>query len=822
MSENGLYFDPDKVVYYTINAFSLKKSKRVHAKSVFPKEFSTIPIANPVLPKDIAYAKWPVDTGTGTVNILDIAGYNSKLETSTPEEDLFLLGITRTELNTLQALPGISDLHDKFFVFEEILNQADAVTGTPYKKYKLKLQGLNNIGDVAVVAPATDIFVYSTGLNMVSSKDFAASSILPDLLPDPGTMKEFEFTGKFFYDANDPFITDLFTDGTVTVKDTGGLDVKAGVIGEIHFPTDIKDGTDLSTKKAPYPCVVIIHGNGHQYAEYRDLCIHLAYNGFVAATINCLTYNASRTATLSPMPSIGPNYYYFTDQDTKYVYSDNNAVPSIDPGNYEYQKLTIIDYPSSTVLNKRLLTSFVKDTDFSVSLATTPRTITFLNKMGEQGMATRGRSNLIFAHLKVLNKKFNIPAVQLANNIGIIGHSRGGEAVVRAAKDIGTSIAPAGLKTLKAIIALAPTDATEKESLTQNIPFYILYGSRDGDARGATIPQGVESVRYAPPPASYRGSGGFSLYDRTNNNTEKAMSFVYKACHNGFITFNEDDLYAVCITATHQQEITKAYMNAFLRMHQKNEAVWKPYFWGEFIPASVTEKKIYPQYKKMSTDTKVIQDFDGIAIGTFTQSTGITKTIGDCDLKMLTFAPAGATYGGVTAITDNNAARIDQHSPHETKAMKVKWAASETLTLTLPDAGVNVSALKCLSFRIAIVPVIPPGLHDLDLAPAGTYSSLDQLKIRLKDNANSHESVISRKIPAPDARETRQDDKVGATILPVKVLANYTKSAMMTIRMDLANYANAGVDLTKITELTFVFPPSGDGHVIIDEILFSN
>ena len=88
----------------------------------------------------------------------------------------------------------------------------------------------------------------------------------------------------------------------------------------------------------------------------------------------------------------------------------------------------------------------------------------------------------MFHYLKVLKAKF---ANQVQNNIGLLGHSRGGEAVVRVANDIEASVAPANLNDVKAIASLAPSDNFEVETLSRAIPFFVLYGSMDTDISGA-------------------------------------------------------------------------------------------------------------------------------------------------------------------------------------------------------------------------------------------------------------------------------------------------------------------------------------------------
>ena len=96
------------------------------------------------------------------------------------------------------------------------------------------------------------------------------------------------------------------------------------------------------------------------------------------------------------------------------------------------------------------------------------------------GMHALGRANNFFRHLAVLQVAFG---AHLQNNIGILGHSRGGEAVVKIPRlnqqqGLGHSIG--------ASLALAPTDQYGREVLggAWATPLLVLYGSRDGDISG--------------------------------------------------------------------------------------------------------------------------------------------------------------------------------------------------------------------------------------------------------------------------------------------------------------------------------------------------
>ena len=140
--------------------------------------------------------------------------------------------------------------------------------------------------------------------------------------------------------------------------------------------------------------------------------------------------------------------------------------------------------------------------------------VKYFNGMSDvHGMGAQGRAEALFHHILVLNTKFG---AKVQNNIGIMGHSRGGEAVIKASRinqqqGLGHNI--------NAVISLAPTDQYGTESLAGawSKPYFVLYGSRDGDIDG-----GIWVPGYTVPMT------GFAQYDRANG-LKKSMCFVYKA-----------------------------------------------------------------------------------------------------------------------------------------------------------------------------------------------------------------------------------------------------------------------------------------------------
>jgi hypothetical protein len=108
--------------------------------------------------------------------------------------------------------------------------------------------------------------------------------------------------------------------------------------------------------------------------------------------------------------------------------------------------------------------------------------------------------------------------------IGLLGHSRGGDAVVRAAKIIASQRPE---YRVKFVCSLAPTDFSGQAKQSQRMvlshsecPFYaVLYGTQDNDVSGAGGAKGM-------------GGTGFRHYDRAH--TEKAMVFIDGCNHNRF------------------------------------------------------------------------------------------------------------------------------------------------------------------------------------------------------------------------------------------------------------------------------------------------
>jgi dienelactone hydrolase len=109
------------------------------------------------------------------------------------------------------------------------------------------------------------------------------------------------------------------------------------------------------------------------------------------------------------------------------------------------------------------------------------------------GIETRARA--ILAHLGVMTQENADPGLFHGHidlsHLGIAGHSRGGEAVIRAAR---INIAEALGWNIQAGISIAPTDYFHYGD--PGIPLLVIYGANDGDVSGAwPAPRMTASIR---------------------------------------------------------------------------------------------------------------------------------------------------------------------------------------------------------------------------------------------------------------------------------------------------------------------------------------
>lgn len=392
---------------------------------------------------------------------------------------------------------------------------------------------------------------------------------------------------------------------------------------------------------------------------------------------------------------------------------------------------------------------------------------------GEEGT---DRARIARRHLQILFTMFGAHA---ANNVGLMGHSRGGEAVVIAAR---LNQQEAWGYNINAVISLAPTNQYTFEHFggAWAVPYMVIYGSLDGDLSGI-------------------GDTGFELYDHASG-MKKSMMFIYEVCHDRFNTVWGDwDIGNLAptdqtrvVSATTHHDIAKGYMSAFFRENLRGDTEWAGLLRGEWSPAQLQIDtpglQIYPQYE--DTTVRTVDDFDGPHTATSWQ----TSDMG-----------AAVTQAGLPATPqDNDLRTMDLQSPHLTGGLLVRWnAVGESLRYAIPAGQGDVRGYQAVSFRIT---------QRVNSA-SNPASQAQDLRLTLTDGGGKSRAIrISKftQIPYPDVRADGR-----------------TKSAMRTVRIPLSAYTIKclnidPVDISNVVSLSFDFSEKPTGEIEIDSIQFTS
>ena len=400
------------------------------------------------------------------------------------------------------------------------------------------------------------------------------------------------------------------------------------------------------------------------------------------------------------------------------------------------------------------------------------------------------RGHAILEHLSLLQSKNANPGLFNGkinmNNIGIMGHSRGGDGVVQA--EIYNQSLGLGWN-IKAIIPLAPTDFSGTGPSPLNLTtskLFCIYGSNDGDVWGGTNPAD-----------SFAGTG-FRFYDRAT--VEKAMAFIYGATHNRFNTewgteYKVDGSSPKVLSVTQHQKLLCGYMTAFLQVHLQGRTEQIDYLTGDLKIPQVASLEVHTQYRQTSNLT--LDDFESHA------SLNQNTLGGNVVFANLDGAPQ-----------ENLLGTIDSNSPHQTKGLQLKWnAVTGTYQTQIPLGGQrDISAKKFLSFRVT--QKAGSGANPVD--------QLQDMHVRLSMPGGGNSRALRvgyfNTIPFPSKPEyiTGYDTDE----------APNTKSALKTIRIPLYGWTikclNVPiVDLTNVESVTFEFNSKPTGEIEIDDIEFN-
>jgi hypothetical protein len=381
------------------------------------------------------------------------------------------------------------------------------------------------------------------------------------------------------------------------------------------------------------------------------------------------------------------------------------------------------------------------------------------------------------------------------SQIGLIGHSRGGEAVVSAQK---TNIDQGRGLSIKAVTSISQTDFLGIVHSTT--PYLVIYGSADGDV----------SIGWP-----------FRLYDRAA--PFKALVFVYGANHNRFSTSPDWlanlDLDPVVdgriISEADHLSVAKGYCLGFLQLILRSVGDHMLLFKNNARPSAVSgavemHGQVQDQPPRLTVD-----DFEqgafapAVAHGAQLAGRATTNTLGQTVSQTGLAVPAApgtnpAINSLSNALTEGSLRHRDlDFFWNDTFGELLAWDVVGA-TYTQPLGTKDVSSFDVLSFRVT-------QRFGVARNPAPPAASPD-FSITLKDAAGQTAAVRVGTLSTVPIPYVRVDDP------------SLTKSALTTIRMPLAAFSsvNALLNLSSLAAIIFQFAQTAKGEIAIDDLEFSN
>jgi Chlorophyllase enzyme len=390
------------------------------------------------------------------------------------------------------------------------------------------------------------------------------------------------------------------------------------------------------------------------------------------------------------------------------------------------------------------------------------------------GVMIETRARAILAHLAIMAQNNVDPGLFQGHidlgNVGIGGHSRGGEAVVRAAR---INSAEALGWNIRAGTSIAPTDYHHYGD--PGVPLMVIYGANDGDVAG-----------------TWPDRTGFNIYDEAGR--PRSFVFVYGATHDQFNTvwaptslsvesdIAPSDVVNLISLADHEN-VAKGYITAFLQAHLQGRDEQLEYLSANLKPSLVGGVAIHMSHQVQGS--RLVDDFQG-------GNPAVNRLGGAVTDAALSTLAEGALHG------------LDIHSPHVTSGADIAWLTTAGVYLSqVPAVDADVSGYAALSFRVT----------QKYGSPQNPLNQPADLFVRLTDGSGRSRAISAGIF----------------TDIPYPYIRGYTdliKSAMKTVRMPLASWAIANlgaqdVNLTDVRSVGFEFSIDNTGEIEIDDIEFA-
>ena len=368
--------------------------------------------------------------------------------------------------------------------------------------------------------------------------------------------------------------------------------------------------------------------------------------------------------------------------------------------------------------------------------------------------------------------------------VGMMGHSRGGDAVVRAA--IMNAARPkASRYDVKAVCSLAPTDVTGTAQDPNTLEeahtsfFLVVYGGLDGDVSGGTS-NGVVGT-------------GFRHYDRAR--TQKAMIFLAGCNHNRFNTVwmdpaaaGGDDYWILpadidtttgrVLTEAKHQALAKEYIGGLFRWWLLGTTAIESLFDGTRANAVGADVSVQWSFGRTRSSVTVVDDMEGAGV-----APGSVITAGSATKARIESTVASARTNHKTTVLDAN--------PATTAPVTVCRFEFSTVQDWRP--------FDQFTFRVCA---------DADVSSAASVaaSALPDFKLIFQDSVTTERAEVTPALLRAATRPVYHTLRSGA---------NRTAIHLETFAVDLASGLGS-VNRSKMKEMTLILPASFSRHQFFD------
>jgi outer membrane protein OmpA-like peptidoglycan-associated protein len=213
--------------------------------------------------------------------------------------------------------------------------------------------------------------------------------------------------------------------------------------------------------------------------------------------------------------------------------------------------------------------------------------------------------------------------------VGLMGHSRGAEAVLVASEILAAPGAPVSA-TVKGVISIAPTDAGASSGRPDGYAFMAVLPAADGDVVS---------------------NDGAKFYDQAVPSPFKCQLYIHGASHNLFNRqwVNNDGLGPALLTRPQQERILSAYGCAFYRQVLLGHPMLRFLRVDELPPATRTDV-VHVSFEQPGVTTVDDHENRNVALNALGQATAQTAglTANEFDFSQAGASPFNGTFFGNT------------------------------------------------------------------------------------------------------------------------------------------------------------------------------